>query len=315
MKKQNFKTIFWSLSSLLLITGLSMGFILKYESSFNNPVIDNQELLTIKRTSSITNSDGTETQSFVYSINPENATNQNVILTAKFIDGTSCDEYITYNSNTDEKTISVTCLKDFSKQILLEVMSESNNSITKTIKIDYEKKLLSISDSGLVIGLGGNPENCDVGPNVSLTTWSYENAVKYLIDTEFSEYTIDKNYTFNFNFKNCNSDEEFLPSNGEYVELISMYFAQDVLENFNTPTADKIWSILDTNDYHSWLKQCASYDGTGFSLIGNVEVTCNEVPSISISFEYTFCLGLNFDFDEYYISVDSLNTEVDSLVF
>ena len=309
----NWKTIFGTLSVLLVVTGLSLGYIVNQENGGSN--IEFNEALTIKRVSNVSNPDGIETQTFTYSITPENATNQNVVLSAMFSDGSNCDSYIDYESNTLEKTISVTCKKAFNKQIKLQVTSENNSEISKTIIIDYEKKILGISDSGFTIGLGGNPDDCDIGPDVSLTTWSYENAVKYLIAPEFSEYTIDKNYTFNFNFKNCNSDEEFLPSNGEYVELISMYFAQDVLENFNTPTADKIWSILDTNDYHSWLKQCASYDGTGFSLIGRVEVTCNEVPSISTSFEYSFCLGMNYDFDEYNISVDSLNTEVDGLVF
>jgi len=191
------------------------------------------------------NTDGSVVKTFSYTISPANATNQNVSVEAKYKDGTSCSEALIASVNTEEKTISLTCKTAFAQQIEVVVTSEANANATATIKVDYEKKISYLAQKENL--------NLEYNPTSKFKATDF-------IDYSFSEYTIDKNYTFKitqanaFEFDQVKSSANIekaknycsattinsIFNSDNFGDFLKSYFLN--LNEKDFPTASEIWN-------------------------------------------------------------------------
>ena len=104
-----------------------------------------------------TNNDGTSYRTFGYTFNVLDPTITDVSYSLKFVDGSSCSEYVTCSIDSTTKTVTVNCLKAFPKQINLELYLDADPSISAVVKLDYEKRLTNvISKDNYVLNFIGN---------------------------------------------------------------------------------------------------------------------------------------------------------------
>lgn len=136
------KIILSSLLSTLLVTGLvATPHMVNY---FQN--IDKDENIvtevvnrgiSIRRLNSTTNSDGSVTKTFSFTVSPSNATSDLVEARVYYKDGSSCSSVVTCSVDNDANEISVTCKGPFGQQIILKVSSMSDKDVSASITIDY----------------------------------------------------------------------------------------------------------------------------------------------------------------------------------
>lgn len=237
----------------------------------NVPVDFSSKGMKIKMLSSVTNEDGSITKTISYKILPAEATNKDIDVKVKFNDGSSCSNVANAVVNQKEKTVAITVAKSFSKEIHVILTSVSNSSVKAIIKLNYEKRLISlnktIEENELHFG------NWQTEANI-IKDFKIENFVK----AEYSEFTYDKNYTFEV------SNVE-IPE-GDFSTEISQYTQSDVdlAVNFSrliqskvtsqsTITAEELWNLSTSEDWHYILsnlsveQQATPYYKTTFNAI------------------------------------------------
>lgn len=235
----------------------------------NIPVEFNSKGMKIKMLSSITNEDGSVTKTIGYSVLPANATNKDVNVNVQYKDGSACSDIATVSINQKEKTVAITVTKSFSKEIHVILTSVSNSSVTATIKLNYEKRLVSlnkkITSNEINFGNWKNEVN-------TLKDFKLEN----FVEAEYSEFTYDKNYTFEVSHVEI-AEGDFSTDITELSDVdLSLNFSrliQNKISNQSTITAEDIWNLSATEDWHYLLsnfsidQQTIPYYHTTFNAI------------------------------------------------
>lgn len=85
----------------------------------------------------------TNSKTFTYEFDPVDTTDQNVKVTGSFKDGSSCQDYLKIETNQGTKTITLTCLKAFSQEIIVKIVHTEIPSVFAEVKVNYTKKVLS----------------------------------------------------------------------------------------------------------------------------------------------------------------------------
>ena len=85
----------------------------------------------------------TNSKTFTYEFDPVDTTDQNVKVTGAFKDGSSCQDYLKIETNQGTKTITLTCLKAFSQEIIVKIVHTDIPSVFAEVKVNYTKKVLS----------------------------------------------------------------------------------------------------------------------------------------------------------------------------
>ena len=85
----------------------------------------------------------TNSKTFTYEFDPLDTTDQNVKVTGSFKDGSSCQDYLKIETNQVSKTITLTCLKAFSQEIIVKIVHTEIPSVFAEVKVNYTKKVLS----------------------------------------------------------------------------------------------------------------------------------------------------------------------------
>lgn len=324
MKKSK---IIFSIIGMLSLSFIACGISNLYQPKINNEVGDSideiikEEGISIKSLKTINNDDGTVSKVFTYSVHPDNATNQNVTVSAKYIDDTNCDDVVTTSVDCSKKEITITCLKDFSKQIIVNVVSSMDSTKKATVTVDYIKKVKSIN--------GKDEEGTYyIGP--SQGNWSTkinDFATESIVDVNYSQYTKDKNYTFSMKVISIDIDEiclECYPGAPEYqvvsdvIETDLSSYVSDSLElGRGYLSGDELWNVSDTNEWHSVLKKSSVIDCNtayfGYSI--SAMIKCNEDATIQKAYDFYVYCGVGFDYSSKTVGVSSIGLELTNIEF
>ena len=137
-----------SLACIGHITNNNTGWfdeLLKTEEKVDDDSIEYRDQgVRVRYVKSGTTTEGYATRTFNYSFTPANTTNKKVTTTLNYIDNSSCADVMKVSVNETEKTITLTCLKAFNKQIVLTVTSVADPSVKGVVSINYVKKVTNI---------------------------------------------------------------------------------------------------------------------------------------------------------------------------
>lgn len=328
MKKENKKTnlkrsekITTAVLACLLIGGVAaIGGKVYHDSTKKEPgVIETipgdedvsikQNGITIKKLNSVTNQDGSVTKTFTYTISPVNATNKAISASAKYADGTACTDVVTVSTNTSNQTISITCKKDFGKVINVTITSLANSSATATIKLNYTKKLKSITGLTKTITFENN------------SSTHTANLADYYTPV-YSAYTKDATYRFEIN-KNDSADPfwcEWGDGIDDSKKILSTKLAAKIEEaianNTALPNASDIWNLDSSNAYHSWLIDMTKNNTSFLEMNCYFTVKNVEDPTKKASCEVDIRYNIGaFDYLSKTVGVDSLAAELTTIDF
>lgn len=291
------------------------------------------------------NSNGEKSQTFSYTISPANATNQDVIVSLTYIDGTNCDEVMGYSIDQDNKQITLNCKKAFAKQIKCVITSAANSKATSTVMLDYVKKLTSVSlcsDNPSEINIGTYDSDIDDYDN---TCGNHFYTYGYLYDEfEYSVYT--KDYTYDLKvvdmhaklvLDNENADSyinikrdnkelyDLLKEDSTIVTSLENFVNQGFQEN-KTFTDDDLYNLSANEKWHNYLiKRAVRPYATKTNMIefsisddGQIDLEDKNSGSrykVSIGKVFPVRLSLWGKYDKYVVNVDSLTSEIFNLDF
>lgn len=311
-KKKNIKTILASTMALTLLLA-GVGVMTGLEKQATEEEIVKNETIKLKALKKTENADGSVTQTISYSVEPAGATDKSIYVEV-MQNGqkvTSTDVVsVTTQANADGNgTISVTVKQAFNKQYVVNVHSNYDTDIYSSFTIDYEKKLLSLSDG--------------VIHDEPTLTNSYVLSVDKFYTANYSLYTKDKKYTYTISNVNVDIttysagfDFPFKSNDASDYELI---IKNSILDG-TAVTDTEIWNAITTadgyseseiNDYHSWL-----YDNNDFVHDFNVTytITCNET-GLSKALTGCGCLDFSRAYSGLVVGVNGITLETSGLVF
>ena len=299
-----------------------------------------QNGINVKRVNSGTNESGESYQSFTYSVTPEDAINQDVEVVATYNDGTDCSDVVTVSLNQDTKTILVTCHKAFSKQIVIEIRSVNNPLATASVTVDYEKKLESVEylfkNTLLQNNYYSAQETINFGLTISDDSEIYNMIRDFsplsFISPNYSEFSIDKNYTYSVDYSFPGSGERMIyvdefclpsaPSESLQSELTDSVNAllEGKVGNAASAiiTGEEIYNLSSGENKEEWVNLLKSIDKKNeyYICFGvNLSIKCNEDPTKSIAVDEQYFNFFLDAFDENLIPVDDLTTETDGIIF
>lgn len=284
------------------------------DSKDNIPVSFSSTGMKIKMLSSITNEDGSVTKTIGYSVLPANATNKDIDVKVQYQDGSACSDIATVSINQKEKTVAITVIKAFSKEIHVILTSMSNSSVTATIKLNYEKRLVSLNKKILANEI--NFGNWQSEAN-AIQDFKLENFVQ----PKYSEYTYDKNYTFEVSHVE-------IPE-GDFSTDITDLSDVDLALNFSrliqtkvlkqsTINAEDIWNLSATEDWHYLLsnisldQQSTPYYHTTFNAI----YSGVSQPDKKVVYENVdLYVSLANDYSSFVTSVEAIESDESILVY
>ncbi len=242
------------------------------------------------------------TKVFGYEITPSDATIQDILIDLKYIDGENCDSVMTYTHDQNNKTITLTCLSDFDKQIKMVLTALDNESATATIVIDYVKKILSINlyyQSSIELKYGVKYDNYGLFD------------LDYLVGPTYSKYTKDKEYTFKLE---ATVDVEIEQCSEQFNMGLKELFTKFVQCEIMFPSEEQLWNLCsNTKDKYilSSLKNVLEVSISG-------DVYCVENPSIVSNNSFNkdiFYADIAYDFSEFKTNVDSIVVNNPSIEF
>lgn len=289
--------------------------------------------IRIKGLKSGTTTEGYQTKTFTYAIVPSTSTDQSVTTSLTYIDGSSCASEMLVSVDEEHKTITLTCLSEFEKEIILNVVSKANSSVKGEVKINYLKKVKSIVSSTSRY----RPYGCT----------AYEpsqNVNNPLFSVTYSKYSKDVNYSFT-----ASAGSIVVDDNGEYPseynsilsDLISEVYLPYILSNINglynsttLPSTNKIINFLDnySGNYADELKSkffelyLANITGEqpdqGFNhsdynvkfTINDVAIKANDNMFLVDDIKIEVCPS-NFDYSSYIVNPTAINPEVGIIDF
>ena len=224
--------------------------------------------INIKSLSSTTLATGEMVKTFSYSVEPEGATNQDVILNiywnkelsdSDFGFNKDVNDYVACSINKSEKIITVTCKQAFGTQIALDVISVDNPQAKATVTCDYKQKValaftLQTENSELINSV---PRELYY-KNEIVNENNYANDFHILINSNQSENLLEYNSNYLYN-RGTTLDIFSYPSN--YIAINSeindiytiQYDYKSVLTDlstdlqFNTEAIElvySLWSVL-----------------------------------------------------------------------
>ena len=113
-----------------------------------------QSGIKVQSLSTATLDTGEMVKSFSYSVEPENATNQEItaslswnktLTSSDFGYRKDVNDYISFKINKDTKTIDVTCKQPFGTQIALNLISVDNPNAKAVVTCDYKQKIEGVA--------------------------------------------------------------------------------------------------------------------------------------------------------------------------
>ena len=311
-KKKNIKTILASTMALTLLLA-GVGVMVGLENQPTEQEVVKHEGIKLKALQKTENADGSVTQTISYSVQPAGATDKSIYVEV-MQNGqkvTSTDVVsVTTQSNADGNgTISVTVKQAFNKQYIVNVHSNYDNDVYSSFTIDYEKKLLSLTDGAIV----HEPE----------LTNSYVLSVDKFYTANYSLYTKDKTYTYkisnvNVDITSYSVGSDFPFKSGDASDLENIIKASALDGTAVTDT--EIWNAISTtdgyteseiNDYHSWLYDNLDY---GFDFNITYTITCNET-GLSKSLSGCGILDLDRAYSGLVVGVNGITLETTGLTF
>lgn len=290
-----------TLSSLILVAGLGTYIQNEFYSKHLEEKVEENELqvelekshgMTINKLNSVTNTDGSITQSFSYTIYPDNATDKSVSISFYTNNEYSNSNYFTFSTNKTTQIISITCKQAFDKQIRLKIYSNQNSVCYSYITLDYEKKITSYS--------GGEYDGCYIcyGSSSDGLADFFDDIVSYdeLFEINYSKYSKDKNYTYSLEVVDWFVDENTL-SNYPYPQsqLEEKYanLVINAIENNTTITNIQIRNLYQSTAYYMWLSNY--YNNGGYIYFEMyISLYCNETNEYLIE-DYEYYIGINFE--------------------
>ena len=280
------------------------------------PVDASSKGMQVKMLSTVTNDDGSVTKTIGYTVLPAAATNKDVTVKAQYADGSSCADVASVILDQENKTVAVTIKNAFSQEIQVVLTSASKASVTATIRLNYEKKLLGLNRliDGAEIHVGSWGEE-----TASIADFSIEN----FVTPEYSAFTYDKVYSF--------AVSEVTVPEGDFVEEILQYsdsdpdlalnmahLLQDKINAQAAISAADIWALSETEDWQYFLsnltatEQVTPYYHTTFtatySSIGQPETKV-------VYSDVELYLSLAGDYSAFVTDVEEIQTESPSLVY
>lgn len=345
--------------SVLLIAGtatlayLSSGFTNWDTSTWFNKAeekpTEEDSPIKLKLLSQRNNDDGTSVHVISYTIDPEAATNKMVNVSAKYEDGTSCDDVVTCSSKEGE--ITLVFKKDFAKKIVVTVQSISNPEVKTSITCDYEKrvKAVTLKTDDYIL----DPEHENV-LTYGLADKKVFNIADF-INVDYSAYTIDKNYTFKLSSDSYIDFNESLVIGHMGYEAAATFAPQyyqrlgevedhgyecdikimkkggvfcnlllnKILNNSSMPTAEELYNLKTSSgdEIENWKTYLfdEKVNVWEYKLYGKVEVYSNNaklnqvltLPESGVCFNYSFT---NLDFSKYEVLPNNITPEVNNLV-
>lgn len=109
-----------------------------------------QSRMDIKKTSTGQTEQGRPYVQMTYSLLPSNTTDTSIQASVSWVDSSvqlTASEYLSANLDTVNKTLTVTCLQDFSHQMKVRLVSIANSNINATITFDLGQKFLGFDDT------------------------------------------------------------------------------------------------------------------------------------------------------------------------
>lgn len=313
-KKSKRKKIIGIIGSVVILLSMGISFTANLLHTISNEKemgdIIEEKGITIKALKTIENVDGTISKVFTYQVNPSNATNQAITVSAKFEDNTDCSGVLTVSVNAVAKEITLKCLQDFNKKIKVTLVSSADPTKTAIVTVDYVKKLKEATYNNKTFFLSLKEEN-DI---------DYNNFVNLV----YSKYTIDKNYSIKFDSLTLTTDEVCVYGgvvSEEIYESIRLY-VQNLLENPTTPISkDAIWNISNDNSWHSLLVANTESDSHISFTISNLTLHIVDDDNIiqdtvtiqgREDFIYVY---LDCKWDGYVVLVDDISSEIEHIEF
>lgn len=298
-----------------------------FNSSSELPPEDNTDLkgsvetettdsgIKLKLLSSNVLDNGSVEKIFSYSINPDNATVQEITAEAKYSDDTSCDDVLKVNVLNGTKQIVLTCTGAFDKVINVTLTSIDNSEATATITVNYIKRI-----EGVEIRLN---RSIDVIDQVKAFT------LNDFYDGVYSKYTKDKTYTLSWYQDPYVELQSGVNDNiGGVIDDGLSKFESLIIEritNFGAfPTAEEIWNLSETQEWKEFLLQHSpSYDGEvdppyvvnpdvdyyKFHIDGRLLI--NEDPNLYFDLDTEFFIAtILYDYNEFKVPVEEVVPEV-----
>lgn len=312
-KEQNrmIKGAVLGIASLLLLCGVfAGGMALQKHLSKDDVVLSSKDggistdissqNMRIRALATKENEDGSVTKTFTYEVQPAGATDQEVTVSAKYVDGSDCSAVITTSVDKTKKEISVTNKAAFNKVVNVVVTSVNNANAKATIKCDYVKKVLSVACMD--------------------TLDSFTSFVDEYITPTYSIYTKDKNYTFSVSNASITISSLGQTENWDtYKTAIEDKIEAAINQNKAIANTD-LWGIYDTYDYHDFLvngglEYCMDPNNIALTATVTADGFSQNISVADMAVDINANGDELFDFTSFEIPVTNLTTEVGSLEF
>lgn len=333
------KIIFSSLALLLASSLIASYFIIK--SNKTNDEIETQVQengIKIKRISSIENGDGSLIQTFSFSVKPDDATSDLVKVEVTYVDGTSCNEVVQASVDNDENTITLICLKAFSKQVILTVTALSDTRVKANVSIDYLQRwpiaTSKYEDNIEEAWYIGN-EYCNEEDIEGYKIKNFSNGVvnfSELFDFDYGIFSKEKGYYYD----GISSDVICTGNVIDYSNTLTVDMKKQMVNaaksllfkmgNMNLSwSKELIWNLIDSNEYKKALYNAMlTYDHE--DNYSRIELTCSDfviqyndgdgnVEGIGMIDKIKFIIDITADYSSLTTPVDTLTLQKDSILF
>ena len=316
MKKENtFLSKVVPICLILLLLGTTTYFCYtSQESTPNDEISINNNGVNLRLLSQNTNEKGETVYTFTYTITPDNATDQSVILSLKYQNDNQDlqNDEVSYTLNEQNKTIVLTCHNAFDKVILFRLTSYQTPSVYAEVELHYQKKILSLDYTNELITFGGN--------NINSNILNFK--ASSIVTPNYSIYTKDKTYTFKPKNISLNYEEQrttYKLSTNFYSKLLSLIESKFINEG-SALTPTEIWNLDESNQNRSYLEKISklSNENNYVSIMcDEFEYYCVENPEITINDPQAIYMTMYFDFDYsmHTINVDEINVNFTEIIF
>ena len=258
------------------------------------------------------------TKTFTYTVEPANATNQNITAKASYTNETDCSEYLTVSVDQMTKTVTIYCYKDFSNLILVRLVSVSNKAATATITINYEKKVKEIKQNynGLVVG---------GYLNTFKDTYTRSYYIMQNVTPIYSNYTLDKQYQLTENhtvpkltlvdgqYTNDDIEEKFVSMVDSWITNGYYSFSEYILWNLSN---EKSWHDYLTEISNTPEEECIYTEDNiyVYRLSSDITYFCGDKQKTVTTYFY---ISLYHDYSELItaIEVESIRPSTPNIIF
>lgn len=285
--------------------------------------LENTNGINLRKAKTGTNSNNQEYITFNYTLTPANTMQKEVNVSAIYKDNTVCSDALKIDVNQSDKTITLTCLKAFTKQILLTVACKANDNIKATATVDYRSKATKVNTT-----FGNKP----LGDNTDLNSaWSWMQGDGYVnnfyIDRLINYETVTGSITANFNnytldgtVTTPSNDNAFNDVQGVHSMLNSADTSEEFISSVRNAVANKIFnrsnSLPNHNDIYALAKGNQEIINTLNTIAQSDDIETGWdaflIEDFSIYFEET---GQEFDLPDLIVCYSLSNMGVPSEYF